>query len=92
MSVATRQRERFRSAMDAVAVGATLMRRNRAWLIVEHKAMDAGVDLTLRSGRRLLVVSVQVCLTGPCLADVGLKRAAPAPEQRGLWGREGGAA
>ena len=84
MSAATNQRNRFFAAMKAIDVGAKLARRHRVWSVVMQTPRDASVDLTLRSGRRSMVVSIPVCMTGPCLADVGLKPVTPAPEQRGF--------
>ncbi len=70
--------------MQAVAVGATLARRRIVWTVIKQKHWDTSVDLTLRSGRRTLVVSVGVCHTGPVLWETGLLPVSRAPVQRGL--------
>lgn len=82
----TLERERFNAAMDRVAVGATLVRGKRPWVVVKQKQRETSVDLTLRSGRRELMVPVMVCHSGPALWEVGLSVVAPAPVQRGLFG------
>ena len=80
----TRTRERFIEAMKAVAPGARLARRLRVWTIQHATRRDTSVDLLLRHGRRTFVASVPVCITGPCLHEVGLRSVSHAPEQQGL--------
>jgi hypothetical protein len=80
------ERQRFDDAMAAVAVGATLVRRKRPWVVVAQKLRYTSIDLTLRSGRREIIVAVGLAFTGPVLWDADLKVAAPAPAQRGLFG------
>ena len=79
-----RTRERFIEAMRAIAPGARLARRSRVWTIQHATRRDTSVDLLLRHGRRTFVASVPVCITGPCLHEVGLRPVSHAPEQRGL--------
>ena len=89
-SAAIQARERFIVAMQKVAIGAKLARLDRAgtstmlWTVTEHKRHETSVELTLRHGRHERQANVPVCFTGPCLADVGLRSVALAPEQRGL--------
>ena len=71
--------------MQATAVGAQVARRGPAWTIVQRRELDCAVSLTLLRGRRTVQVSVPVCITGPCWADVDLRPAAAAPTQRGLF-------
>ena len=78
-------RARFIERMQSTAVGAQVARRALAWTIVQRKAMDCAVSLTLRRGRRTLLVSVPLCITGPCWADVDLRPVAAAPTQKGLF-------
>lgn len=80
----TRTRERFTEAMRAVAPGARLARRSRVWTIQHTTRRDTSVDLLLRHGQRTFTASVPVCITGPCLHEVGLRSVSHAPEQRGL--------
>jgi hypothetical protein len=84
MSAGTATRERYYRAMAATAVGTKLARHSRAWTVVQRRAYDTSVTLTLRHGRRTLSVIVPVCITGPCWADVGLRPVAAAPVQREL--------
>lgn len=70
--------------MQAVAVGATLARRRIVWTVIKQKHWDTSVELTLRSGRRTVVVSVGICLSGPVLWEVGLQPIEGAPTQREL--------
>lgn len=89
-SASTQSRHRFTEAMQKVAIGAKLARIDRvgtstmSWTITGHKRHETSVELTLRHGRHETQVNVPVCFTGPCLADVGLRSVALAPEQRGL--------
>ena len=78
-------RARYAERMQTTAVGATLARRGPAWTIVQRRELDCAVSLTLRRGRRTVLVSVPVCITGPCWADVGLRPVAAAQTQRGLF-------
>lgn len=84
MSAGTRQREAFFAAMERVAVGAQLARRKVAWTVTKSTSMETSQRLELRHGRRTQIVNVPVCITGPCLADVGLRHLAAAPTQRDL--------
>lgn len=52
---------------------------------MQRKELDCAVALTLRRGRRTVRVSVPVCITGPCWADVDMRPVAAAPTQRGLF-------
>jgi hypothetical protein len=79
-------RERFIDRMRAVAVGAKLRRGRAEWLVVKAKRRETTIDLTLRSGRRELVVPVGVSHWGPDLGMAGLRPVASAPEQRELIG------
>lgn len=78
-------RARFAERMQATAIGAEVARRGPAWTIVQRKELDCAVALTLRRGRRTVRVSVPVCITGPCWADVDMRPVAAAPTQRGLF-------
>ena len=78
-------RARFIERMQSTAVGAQVARRGPAWTIVQRKALDCAVSLTLRRGRRTFQVSVPVCITGPSWADVDLRPVAAAPTQKGLF-------
>ena len=75
-------RARYIERMQSTSIGAKVARGQHAWTIVERKAFDTSVSLTLRRGRRTLQVNVPVCITGPCWADLDLRPAAAAPAQR----------
>ena len=77
-------RARYIERMQSTAIGAQVARRT----IVQRKDVDGAVSLMLRRGRRTLRVSVPVCITGPCWADVDLRPVAAAPVQRGLFAAE----
>ena len=81
-----RQRVEFAQRMSQTALGATLVRRTRPWVVIARTRRETSIDLTLRHGQRQFRISVPICMSGPCLADVGLSFAAPAPTQRGLFG------
>ena len=89
-STAIRERERFADAMKKVAVGAKLARIDKVgtstmlWTVSAATRMDTSIELSLRHGRHYTRVNVPVCFTGPCLADVGMRSVALAPEQRVL--------
>ena len=85
MSPGEATRARYIERMQSTAVGAQVARRGPAWTIVQRKAMDCAVSLTLRHGPRTMHVSVPVCITGPCWADVDLRPVAAAPTQKGLF-------
>ncbi len=86
MSPGAATRQRHAQAMAATSVGAKLARGSRAWTIVQRRAYDTSVTLTLRHGRRTMSVIVPVCITGPCWADVGMRPVAAAPTQRAMFG------
>ncbi len=85
MSPGEAARARYAERMQATAVGAQVARSGPAWIIVHRKDMDCAVALTLRRGRRTVRVSVPVCITGPCWADIDMRPVAAAPTQRGLF-------
>ena len=76
---------RYSERMQATAVGAQVARRGPVWTVVQRRELDCAVSLTLRRGRRTVRVSVPVCITGPCWADVDLQPVAAAPTQQGLF-------
>ena len=79
-----RDREYFLEQMKAIAIGATLSRRKRVWTVVKQKPHATSIEVLLKHGRRALAVHVPVCHSGPCLADVGLRPIALAPQQKEL--------
>lgn len=83
MSPGAIDRERYLSRMQAVAVGAKLARRF-VWVVARQVRRDTSVELTLKRGRRSIVVNVGVCHSGPDLFWAGLRPIAPAPEQQQL--------
>lgn len=85
MSAGAATRSRHIEAMKATAVGAKVARGTQAWTIVQRRELDCAVRLTLQRGRRAFTLSVPVCITGPCWADVDLRPVAAAPTQRGLF-------
>lgn len=85
MNPGSATRARYAERMQSTAVGAQVARRGPAWTVVQRRELDCAVSLTLRRGRRTLRVSVPVCITGPCWADVDLRPVAAAPTQRGLF-------
>ncbi|WP_189615110.1 hypothetical protein [Pigmentiphaga litoralis] len=70
--------------MAKINIGATLFRGSRAWIVTHHRRRETGIDLTLRHGRREFVLQVPICISGPCLSDVGLRSGSLAPTQRTL--------
>jgi hypothetical protein len=78
------QIERFQRNMQKIAIGAAVARRNRPWIITEAHRCDTSASLALRSGRRTIRLIVPICLTGPCLFDLGLRSVTHAPAQRAL--------
>jgi hypothetical protein len=82
----TRARERFFRAMQAVDVGARLTRRSVVWTVTACVHRATSVELTLRSGRHAINVSVMVCGSGPVLWEAGLRPVADAPSQHELPG------
>lgn len=85
MSPGEATRARHIERMQTTAIGAQVARRGPAWTIVQRKALDTSVMLTLRRGRRTLQINLPVCITGPCWADVDMRPVAAAPTQRGLF-------
>lgn len=85
MSPGEATRVKHAERMQAIAVGAQVARTGQAWTVVQRRELDCAVSLTLRRGRRTVRVSVPVCITGPCWADVDLRPVAAAPTQRGLF-------
>lgn len=79
-------RERFLAAMKAIEVGAKLAHRSTIWTVVASQWRETSIDLTLRSGRRTIDVSVSVCYYGPILWEAGLRPVTNAPTQRELLG------
>ena len=79
-----RDREYFLEQMKAIAIGATLSRRKRVWTVTQQKQRETGIEVLLKHGRKTLSVQVPVCHSGPCLADVGLRPIALAPQQKEL--------
>ncbi|NNM65690.1 MAG: hypothetical protein HKL99_13990, partial [Burkholderiales bacterium] len=77
MNNGLRARERFLANMQKIAVGARLTRRNRIWVVAKQKRWDTSVELTLQSGRRTVQAHIMVSLSGPCLADAGLRPIRP---------------
>ena len=89
LSAAAGQRARYEEAMQRVAPGAQVANYNGGrytWTIVAARHYDGGVGLSLRCGRRTAQVLVPICITGPCLADAGLRSVAVAPRQGRLGG------
>jgi hypothetical protein len=73
----------YRENMRKIEVGAKVARNKTVWTIIERKFRETSVELTLRSGRReITLTGVMMCISGPCLADVGLVSVSNAPEQR----------
>jgi len=81
--VGTQTRLRFEQAMQTIAIGATLARR-QTWTVIKQRHFDTSVDLTLRRGRRTIRLSVSISIHGPDLFDAGLRPVALAPTQREL--------
>lgn len=69
--------ERFHRNMQAIAVGARLLRNNRDWVVTHAKRYETSASLTLRCGQHTANVIVPICFTGPCLGDVGLRSVPP---------------
>lgn len=90
LSAATGQRARYEEAMQRVAPGAQVTKYGGSgrytWAITATRHCDGGVELSLRCGRRTAQVLVPICITGPCLADAGLRSVADAPRQMRLRG------
>lgn len=74
----------YQANMEKIGVGSTLFRGSRAWIVTHHRRRETGIDLTLRHGRREFVLQVPICISGPCLSDVGLRSGSLAPTQRTL--------
>ena len=82
-------RAKFAAAMEQISVGAKVANYNGGryqWTITAAKHYDGSARLTLRCGRRTVQALVPICISGPGLANAGLRSVAPAPRQVQIGG------
>lgn len=77
MNTGEKQRQRFAEAMKAVSIGAPLRKigGRHEWRVLTNRRRETSVELTLGHGTKTVAINVPICMSGPCLMDVGMEPA-----------------
>lgn len=75
MTPVERQHQRFSEAMRNIGVGARLRRcgGDRIWTVLSVRYRETSADIVIGCGYRTHAIHVPICMSGPCLLDVGME-------------------